>query len=441
MTGADDADEASHSSHFGYRYIFIRNVNKLVPTKRQVSLFLCKNYTSATSILMASLLVCRRAIAPTGLRQRQYYGSVFGSSSRCSNSIRRTSFSRANPLLLKSSSSSSSTVPHVGGGPLSSSLMTTAEAAAATTTNISRSTLLKRAWAFYCNALEKRPLLTKASMASVIFFVSDSVTQFLLHEGYNDTTDDDDDDSNNNDTLSFQWDAARAVSAANFGVLSTTFLHYWWGFLEKAVGAVLVPGVSTKSRMANTAAKVLIHQSMGAPFYIYSYYVLTNFGQRLVHVCQDNTSNSHNSVADASPESSTSKSLDDVAQAWTDVNVKATHMLWPTMLRHWRVWPFVQSFNFYYTPLQHRVLVHNSVLMIWSGYLSYLNHNTATAIMTPGNTNKSSSSSSNNSEERIKVRQPNTVQRRSTLQHRLEEERNKLTEGAKTTASAPLESS
>ena len=56
-------------------------------------------------------------------------------------------------------------------------------------------------------------------------------------------------------------------------------------------------------------------------------------------------------------------------------------MLWPTMMQHWKLWPVVHSFNFYFAPLHHRVLVQNVVLVGWSGYLSHLNHHTK--LMTP----------------------------------------------------------
>ena len=49
-------------------------------------------------------------------------------------------------------------------------------------------------------------------------------------------------------------------------------------------------------------------------------------------------------------------------------------MLPPTMMRHWSVWPFVHTINFYYFSLHHRVLVQNLVLVGWSGYLSHLNN-------------------------------------------------------------------
>jgi protein Mpv17 len=220
-----------------------------------------------------------------------------------------------------------------------------------TTATSSNDVLWRKLWVAYCTALERRPLLTKASMASVIFFTSDSVTQYLLkddtasHEEANSST------SASPDQI-FEWDAARAVSAGCFGVVSTTFLHFWWGFLERTVAARIPV---TTHRLANTAVKVLWHQSMAAPFYIYCYYVVTNFGHRLA----------------VQPV----QTFDGVGQAWKEVNEKAAHMLWPTMMRHWSVWPWVQSFNFYFTPLHHRVLVHNTVLMFWSGYLSYLNHN------------------------------------------------------------------
>lgn len=276
---------------------------------------------------MSSLLLCRgvTAAAVRGGR-RQPAGT------RASFSV--AAASSAPPLAVAVAGRSSSSAAAAA-----AAARTSANTAAIINNNTKRTSLIGNLWNAYCDSLEKRPLITKASMAAVIFFSSDSVTQYLLHDRT----------ALSNDSF-FAWDAARAVSAGNFGVISTTFLHFWWALLERGVGA-RIPLATHK--LANTAAKVFLHQSMGAPFYIYSYYVLTNFGQR-VH---------------------TVEGLDGFTQAWTDVNEKAAHMLLPTMLRHWSVWPFVQSVNFYYTPLRHRVLVHNSVLTLWSGYLSYLNHN------------------------------------------------------------------
>jgi len=43
------------------------------------------------------------------------------------------------------------------------------------------------------------------------------------------------------------------------------------------------------------------------------------------------------------------------------------------LLRNWMVWPFVQTMNFKFVPLDHRVFVVNVVSIGWNCYLSYVN--------------------------------------------------------------------
>jgi Mpv17 / PMP22 family len=62
-----------------------------------------------------------------------------------------------------------------------------------------------------------------------------------------------------------------------------------------------------------------------------------------------------------------------IAEILEETECKARDMLWPTMKQHWKLWPAVHSLNFYFVPLQHRVLLQNTVLVGWSGYLSHLN--------------------------------------------------------------------
>ena len=110
-------------------------------------------------------------------------------------------------------------------------------------------------WKLYQENLERRPLLTKAVMASFIFFASDSGTQYVLP-------------GDNNLVAAeapgaepvWQWDASRALSGAGFGVVATSWLHYWWGFLETAVGRTMP---AHRSRLANSLAKVALDQLLG----------------------------------------------------------------------------------------------------------------------------------------------------------------------------------
>eukprot|EP00526_Cylindrotheca_closterium_P014600 CAMPEP_0113659696 /NCGR_PEP_ID=MMETSP0017_2-20120614/32500_1 /TAXON_ID=2856 /ORGANISM="Cylindrotheca closterium" /LENGTH=287 /DNA_ID=CAMNT_0000574273 /DNA_START=9 /DNA_END=872 /DNA_ORIENTATION=- /assembly_acc=CAM_ASM_000147 len=179
----------------------------------------------------------------------------------------------------------------------------------------------------YNAALNKRPLFIKASAASVIFFASDSGTQRIMEPEKD-------------------FDLARAGSGAAFGVVATAWLHYWWGFLEVAVGKRLP---TSTHRLSNTLAKVFLDQAIGAPMYIYTYFVITNFLQDWNATAKKTTKNA------------------------TDLLDKTCHkaalMLPPTMMRHWTLWPAVHTFNFYYMPLHQ-----NLVLVGWSGYLSHLNN-------------------------------------------------------------------
>ena len=129
--------------------------------------------------------------------------------------------------------------------------------------------------------------------------------------------------------------------------LQKGYLHFWWGFLERTIGAVIP---AARHRVINTAAKVIIDQGAGAPLYIYTYYIITNTIQKL--------------------KSEPERKVTDILE---ETESRARHMLWPTMLKHWKVWPAVHSLNFYFVPLQHRVLLQNTVLVGWSGYLSHLN--------------------------------------------------------------------
>ena len=43
------------------------------------------------------------------------------------------------------------------------------------------------------------------------------------------------------------------------------------------------------------------------------------------------------------------------------------------LAKNWMVWPLVQTINFKYVPLDHRVLVVNIVSLGWNCYLSYVN--------------------------------------------------------------------
>lgn len=46
---------------------------------------------------------------------------------------------------------------------------------------------------------------------------------------------------------------------------------------------------------------------------------------------------------------------------------------WPALQTNWMVWPFVQTINFAFLPLQYRVLFANVISIGWNSYLSWVN--------------------------------------------------------------------
>mmetsp|Transcript_10224 Transcript_10224/g.20483 ORF Transcript_10224/g.20483 Transcript_10224/m.20483 type:complete len:280 (-) Transcript_10224:224-1063(-) len=220
----------------------------------------------------------------------------------------------------------------------------------------------KALWHFYSASLQRRPLGTKMVAAVFIFTTSDLATQYITYRDdvsrsrrvtsigkrrrVDDSRHDDDDQQQ---LQSFAFNIQRAFSASSFGVIGTIYLHNWWNFLERFVNArfPIIPAKRT-SRLSNALVKVMIDQSISAPLYNWCYFFITN----AVH--------SSNAAAGG----------DRVGAAAS----KATDMIGPLMLSHWKIWPPIHAVNFYFTPVQNRVLVQNLVLVGWSGYLSHLNH-------------------------------------------------------------------
>jgi hypothetical protein len=178
----------------------------------------------------------------------------------------------------------STTTPTSSPGTAAGKEVTTAAAAE------SSSRFGARLWQLYVRNLKARPLLTKCTFSSLIFFASDSVTQYILpptllsaeetekyvHDDEQKTTKREDGadadaaviiqlDTNTTSSSSSFWlhgyDAPRALSAAAFGALASCYLHHWWNLLEFVLGRA-VP-IERYGRLAHTAVKVVIDQGMG----------------------------------------------------------------------------------------------------------------------------------------------------------------------------------
>ena len=101
----------------------------------------------------------------------------------------------------------------------------------------------------------------------------------------------------------------------------------------------ILPFVNKKTTPFATFQKVLVDQTMFAPFFL-TYIFIT---MPLLE----------------------GKTLEDGKN-----DVKKN--IWPTLITNWKIWPLVQCMNFYIIPLQYHLLIVNSVAVFWNAYISYI---------------------------------------------------------------------
>ncbi|KAF4125199.1 hypothetical protein GMORB2_4038 [Geosmithia morbida] len=173
---------------------------------------------------------------------------------------------------------------------------------------------------WYNAKLASSPLLTQAVTTSALFATGDVTAQQVV-------------DRRGLAKHDFTRTGRMALyGGVVFGPIATT----WFGFLARRI---VVP----RSRHLETAARVVVDQSVFAP---------TMIGVFLssMAVMEGN-----------SPQ----KKLE---STW-----------WSALKTNWLVWPAVQTINFAFLPLQHRVLFANVVSIGWNSYLSFVNGREAAA--------------------------------------------------------------
>ncbi|XP_033104261.1 protein Mpv17-like [Anneissia japonica] len=165
----------------------------------------------------------------------------------------------------------------------------------------------------YLRLLKTHPYKTQATVTGCLFLVADIISQQLIEKkGLK------------------SHDVVRTVRQTAFGFLFTgPVLHKYYTILEKYVGGHV---------MIQPIKKMIIDQTCFAPAFIFTYFTVIGYTSGM------NT---------------------------TEVKEKLKKDYKSTLLVNWTVWPFVQICNFYFVPLQHRVITANSVAVVWNTYLSW----------------------------------------------------------------------
>jgi hypothetical protein len=175
----------------------------------------------------------------------------------------------------------------------------------------------------YVALLHKHPLRTKATAAGVIFSSSDVVTQWLEARF-----------SGADEPSASSWyDPNRTFRMTAFGVVSTSYIHFWYGILDGNVERIM----SAYGKGVRTFVKVTVDQSTNSVLFNALFFWMTS---RL-------------------EGNSSEDSVERVKQR-----------LWPQMLMHWPFWWPYHFTNFYFVPLHQRILVQNFGMVFWSGFMS-----------------------------------------------------------------------
>lgn len=172
---------------------------------------------------------------------------------------------------------------------------------------------MRAVWRLYQNAIKKYPLGSQAIQTGALMAAGDVIAQTVIdRRGLG------------------ELELGRV---ARFGAIGTCLvgpsLFTWYGFMERRLGAVGVQAL---------VKKVCADQLIFAPSFIVVLLSTIGFSQGL-------------SVAEVKNQ---------LIENYPDV-----------LINNYKLWPAVQLFNFYLTPLQYRVAVVQIVAIFWNSYLSW----------------------------------------------------------------------
>jgi protein Mpv17 len=193
------------------------------------------------------------------------------------------------------------------------------------------------AWAWYKSMLVVQPLLTKSVTSSCIMSISDIMCQELVASRTEAT---ESKQKTVSSTSMPKLDSTRILQVAITGfVWSGPITHVWYAMLER-IYAVLSRLLHIQNAGLGLVIKLFLDAMLFSPTVVAGYF------------CVRSVLEGHG--------------LDGARE-------KLRAKFKPTLVGAWKFWPLVNSINFWFVPLQFRVLYMNVLSLLWSGYLTYVN--------------------------------------------------------------------
>ncbi len=175
--------------------------------------------------------------------------------------------------------------------------------------------------AWYNKHFEKRPLVTQLVSGFAVFGLGDYLSQIIENKYLN-----------KSDKIKYKRILKNAVS----GTVLTPYLHLQYCIIIPR----LFPDHKKYALVKSVAYAVLISDCVFNLFY----FILMS----LINRDRNSPTSLHKEVMDK---------------------------FVPTQILSMKIWPFLTTFNFYYLPMQFRVLFDNVAGIGWAWYLSYVENN------------------------------------------------------------------
>jgi len=184
------------------------------------------------------------------------------------------------------------------------------------------------AWMWYKTMLVTRPLVTKSVTSSCIMGVSDVVCQQIVSK------------ANPVEERSSKLDSTRTLHVAITGCLwSGPITHYWYIVLEKLY-TIIAQVFNIQNAAVGLIIKLILDSTIFSSVTITGYFTMRSI-------------------------------LEGTGLKGAGYKLKTRFL--STLFGAWRFWPLANAVNFWFVPIQFRVLYMNALSFFWTGWLTYVN--------------------------------------------------------------------
>lgn len=184
------------------------------------------------------------------------------------------------------------------------------------------------AWTWYKGALAAQPLVTKSITSSCIMSVSDVLTQKIVAQ------------ATPVEERPSKLDTTRLLHVAITGVFwSGPTMHNWHIVLEKMY-ATIAKALDIQSPVVALFVKLFLDSTIFSSLAISGYFTVRSLLE---------------------------------GSGFEGASEKLRTRFRSTLFGAWRFWPMANSINFWFVPIQFRVLYMNILSLVWTGYLTFVN--------------------------------------------------------------------